>query len=131
MKPVKNLTLRGIVISGKGEGKKYLALHWVKNQIEGKLGFTPYEGTLNLKLSQENAKLREELERVEALEICPPKGYCVGMIFRAKIDTYECGVIIPKTESYPKNIIEIVAHEKLRRKLDLKNGDEVKVSVSF
>jgi riboflavin kinase len=128
---MKNLTFCGVVTSGKGEGKKYLALPWVKSQIEEKLGFIAYEGTLNLKLSQKGAKLRSELKGVERLKICPLEGYCVGAAFKSKIGTLECGIIIPSLESYPKNVLEVVAHEKLREKLHLKDGDKINVTVSF
>ncbi|MEM2419584.1 MAG: DUF120 domain-containing protein, partial [Candidatus Bathyarchaeia archaeon] len=41
----KTIQVKGKVFSGTGEGSKFVGLKWVKNQIEEKLGFTPFKGT--------------------------------------------------------------------------------------
>ncbi len=125
------LTLDGKIISGQGNGKKYLALPWVKQQMEEKLGFTLYLGTLNLKLSSESAKRRKLLETTETLKIRPAEGYCVGLLFKAAIGETECGIVIPQVEGYPKNLLEIIAPTDLREFLHLSDGDAVAVTVYF
>ncbi len=124
------LTLDGKIISGQGNGKKYLALPWVKQQIEEKLGFTPYLGTLNLKLSGESVKHRKLLETTGA-KIRPAEGYCIGLLFRAAIGETECSIVIPQIEDYPKNLLEIIAAVDLREFLHLNDGDAVAVTVYF
>jgi riboflavin kinase, archaea type len=126
---LKNLTFRGAVITGKGNGKRYLSLPWVKQQIEEKLGFTPYAGTLNLRLTAEGAKLRSVLLKAETKVVCPAEGYCVGALFAAAVTGLECGVVIPEVATYPKNLLEVIAPVNLREQLRIEDGDQVEVVV--
>ena len=61
--------LSGTVVSGRGEGRKYVELEWVKQQVKEKLGFDPYPGTLNLRLDEENVKRRVLLEKDATLRV--------------------------------------------------------------
>jgi riboflavin kinase len=74
------ITFEGTVFSGKGEGKKFISLPWVKRQIEEKLGFTPYAGTLNIRLTAESANRKELLEKAKKFEILPEEGFCKGSL---------------------------------------------------
>ena len=116
------------MFTGTGEGKKYLELPWVKRQIEEKLGFTPYLGTLNLLLSKENAKRRKLLETADAMKICPVEGYCSGILHKAHIGELECGIVLPEVASYPQDYLEVIAADFLRANLQLEDGDEVTVT---
>jgi len=124
-----NITICGTVITGEGNGKKYIQLPWVKQQIENMLGFSPYYGTLNLQLTVEYAEKRKRLAQSKAIMINPAEGYCVGHLFRSNIGNLECAVILPQFEGYPENILEIVASVNLRETLKLKDGDAVTVTV--
>jgi riboflavin kinase len=88
------LIFEGKVFSGEGKGKKYLSLQWVTKQIEEKLDFTPYIGTLNLKLSKEDAIKRKFLEKTQLDSICPTEGYCMGLLYKAQINNKPCAVVI-------------------------------------
>jgi riboflavin kinase len=126
-----NVTFEGKVVSGQGSGRKYLALPWVKSQIEEKLGYTPYLGTLNLKLTAQSVTRKEQLVKAKAMEIRPAEGYCMGLVFKASVSAIECAVVAPKVEGYPANLLEIIAPIDLRRQLHLKDGDALKVTVAF
>ena len=119
----------GKLISGGGEGRKYVELEWVKQQVKDKLGFDPYPGTLNLRLDSENVKRRVVLEKNAKLRLCHSEGYCTGLLFKAALDGLPCGVVIPQIENYPENMLEIVAFENLRQELRLHDRDLVKVTV--
>ena len=123
------LTFEGTVITGEGNGKKYLALPWVKQQVEEKAGFTPFLGTLNLKLTAPDAKRRKLLNKTKAATICPAEGYCLGLLFKASIAGLNCAVILPQIKNYPENILEIIAPVNLRDKLKVNDGDALTVSV--
>jgi riboflavin kinase len=128
---LKKVELNGKVFSGQGEGRTFLELPWVKQQIKNKLGFTPYPGTLNLRLSEENAKRRKMLEEAPVLKVRPSEGYCTGLIYKAAIGNVECGVVIPEIKGYPHNVLEVVAPTNLKRKLELKDGDDITVTVKL
>jgi riboflavin kinase, archaea type len=119
----------GKVFSGEGSGKKYLSLPWVRQQIKKKLGYSPYLGTLNLELSNENAIKRKFLEETQSDSICPTEGYCVGLLYKAQISCTNCAIVIPQVKNYPENILEIIASSNLRKKLKLRDGNVVSVSV--
>lgn len=126
---MKKTNLEGAVFTGEGNGKRYLALPWVNQQLKEKLGYSPYLGTLNLKLTPENIKRKKKLLKAEPSIICPPEGYCVGLLFKASIKDVECAVVVPQMENYPDDVLEIIAHANLRDKLKLKDGYVVNVSV--
>ena len=125
------IELSGKVFTGQGEGRKYVERPWVRSQIEEKLGFTPYVGTLNLKLSPESEQQRRELEKSAFLRVCASEGCCSGIIFKASIGALECAVVIPEVEGYPKDVLEIIAWTNLRERLRLQDGDEVTVTVKL
>lgn len=128
---MKRIELRGVVFSGKGNGKKFVDLPWVNRQIAEKLDFTPYSGTLNLKLSEESTKRRRMLEKVSKEKIFPAKGYYSGVLFKAFIGILECAIVIPMTPDYPEDLLEVIASVNLRKTLQLEDGCEVTVTVNI
>ncbi len=121
--------LVGSVLSGRGEGKKYIELSWVRQQIKEKLDFDPYPGTLNLWLDAENVKQKVLLEKNAELRLCCSEGYCTGLLFKASVGGVVCGVVIPQVENYPDEELEVVAELNLRKELHLHDGDIVMVTV--
>jgi riboflavin kinase, archaea type len=120
----------GTVFSGKGEGKKFLDLFWVKQQIKEKLGFTPFAGTLNIRLTKDSANKKGVLEKAPGIEVEPQAGYCPGEVFRACIADLDCAIVIPKVPNYPSDVLEIIAPIYLRGKLKLMDGSKVKVVIA-
>ena len=128
---MKRIKLNGAVFSGQSEGKKFLELPWVKRQIEEKLGFTPYPGTLNIRLLPESAPRRKQLETAPSIKVCPAEGYCNGLIYPASIGDLRCAIVVPDVANYPSNILEVIAPENLIEKLHLKDGDETAVTINL
>ncbi len=124
------VTFAGTVFSGSGEGRKFIGLPWVQRQIEEKLGFTPYAGTLNIRLTKESALQKDMLGRAEKFEITPEKGFCTGILIKATIKELNCGIVIPKVPGYPKEVLEVVAAWNLRERFRLGDGSEVCVAVT-
>jgi riboflavin kinase len=128
---LKKIKLSGKVFSGRGEGEKFLELPWVKRQVKEKLGFIPYHGTLNVRLSEENAKRRKLLEKATSMIVCPAEGYCSGKVFKAFVGVLECAIVIPEVAGYPRDVLEIIAPANLREKLQLADGDKITVTVNL
>jgi riboflavin kinase len=124
------LIFEGKIYSGKGTGKNFVALPWVKGQIEKKLGFTPYPGTLNIRLTEEAKEKRKILEPKKGLRIEPQKGYYAGVLFRASINCLECAVVVPLIPNYPGDVLEIISPLYLRGKLGVMDGSLVTVCVT-
>jgi len=127
---LQRIVFKGTVFSGTGQGKKFIDLPWVKKQIKEKLGFTPYSGTLNIRLSKESIKQKKLLENASRLEIYPEKGYCTGILIKAYIDSLDCAIIIPEISNYKSDVLEIVAHFYLREYLNIADSDQVTVIVN-
>jgi len=124
------IELNGIVVSGGGDGKKFIEVPWVKQQITEKLGFTPYPGTLNIKLAEKNAEQRKLVEKAPSSKISPAEGYYNGRLFKAFIGILECAIVLPEVPDYPKTLLEIIASVNLRKALQLEDGFEVTVAVN-
>jgi riboflavin kinase len=120
----------GTVFSGQGRGKKFVELPWFKRQVEEKVGFSPYPGTLNLLLTGKNVENRRLLEISDGLTVEPQTGYYSGIMFRANIKGLECAVVIPIMPNYPNDVLEIIAPECLREQLKLVDNSVVTVSVN-
>ncbi|MEM2899568.1 MAG: DUF120 domain-containing protein, partial [Thermoplasmata archaeon] len=56
----RELSIRGKVVSGLGEGRYYIGHEGYRKQFEKKLSFSPYPGTFNI-------KLHEDLHKIELL----------------------------------------------------------------
>ncbi len=122
--------LFGIVYSGSGDGKKFVCLPWVKRQIEQKLGFSPYPGTLNLHINEENKKKKILLETPNGIMIEPQIGYCPGILLKACVGSLECAVVTPKVPNYPSDVLEIISPVYLREHLNLADGSLVTITVN-
>jgi riboflavin kinase len=127
---LKRIELGGIVVSGRGYGKKFLEMKWVKRQITEKLGFTPYPGTLNIKLTGESTNRKKLLKKAPSAKICPAEGYHSGLLVKAFIGTLECAIVIPEITHYPKDLLEVLASVNLRKTLQLEDGFELTVAVN-
>jgi riboflavin kinase len=127
--------VNGVVFSGFGEGAYYVTKSGYKEQFEGRLGFKPYPGTLNLRLrSMADIKARKELEALPGIVI---KGFMNGersygdvKSFKVLVNEKADGfiVMIHRTH-YGQDVLEVVAEESLRKKLRLKDGDLVQLKV--
>jgi riboflavin kinase len=127
---LKRIKLNGTVVSGDGDGKRFIELSWVKQQIKEKLDFTPYPGTLNVKLTKENVKQRKLIEKAPTAKISSAEGYYSGLLFKAFIGIIECAIVIPKVPDYPETLLEIIAPINLRKALQLEDGFEVTVTIN-
>lgn len=130
---MKTLCIKGSVFSGKAEGAKFVSLSWVRTQIKEKIGFDPYNGTLNLHLAKEDyLKLDKALRSAKPIEISPETGYYFGKCFKARMKrSTRCAVIIPQIPNYPENVLEIIAPFNLREKLHLRDNDTVEIIIEF
>ncbi len=126
---MRTFALKGKVFTGEGSGKKYLSLPWVKQQIEEKLGYTPFVGTLNLRLNEESVEQQKQLKTLKAMIISPKVGYCVGMLLKAHVYGVDCAVVLPQVEGYPNDVLEIIASVNLRERLKLKDEDTIVVTI--
>ena len=124
------IVLKGNVFSGNKKGKLFVSLPWVKKQMNEKLGFNPYAGTLNLRLPNKTDLNR--LREANGITIMPEKGYSEGKCFKALVNGKVRGaVVLPDVPDYPPDLLEVLAPVNLRKKFGLKDGREVEVTVKI
>ena len=130
-----SVTLEGILFSGLGEGAYYVTKEGYRKQFMEKLGFDPYPGTLNLKLTTEyDVKTMSELEAYPAIEIqgFKDESRTFGSVkcYPAIINNKEKGAVVYALRShYNASVLEIIAPVFLRGRLKLKDGNKVKVEI--
>ncbi len=132
-----SVTLEGTVFTGLGEGAYYTSKEPYRQQFIEKLGFTPYPGTLNLKLTSEyDLKTRSELDAYPAVEIQgfknEERAFGIVKCYPATIDNKIKGALIFALRShYDASVLEVIAPVCIRKHLNLKDGHKVKVEVNL
>jgi riboflavin kinase, archaea type len=130
-----SVTLEGTVFTGLGEGAYYVTKEHYRQEIVEKLGFKPYPGTLNVKLSSDyDIKTRMELDAYPAIEVRGFKNEdrTFGLVkcYPAIIGGIVKGALITALRShYDASVLEIIAPVCLRKQLGLKDGNKIKVEV--
>lgn len=130
-----SVTLEGVLFTGLGEGAYYVTRDKYRKQFMEKLGFDPYPGTLNIKLTSEyDTKARSELETYPGIEVegFKDESRTFGNVkcYPAVINNKTKGAVIFALRShYNSSVLEIIAPTYLRNQLKLKDGHKVKVEV--
>jgi len=136
---LENILIVGIVSEGMKEGGYYVAIKGYYEQFKEKLGFKPFKGTLNLKLSELNkALLRENLETRMPIIIDGFKDensertYGAVKCYGCKISLLDdrehkidAAILDIERTHHEQNIVEILAEPYLRDFLNLKDGDKL------
>jgi riboflavin kinase, archaea type len=130
-----SITLEGTVFTGLGEGAYYITKEHYRKQFVEKIGFDPYPGTLNVKLTSDyDIKARMELDSFPAVEVEGFKNgertFGVVKCYPVMIENKVKGAIITAMRShYDVSVLEIIAPVCLRKQLNLRDGNKVKVEV--
>ena len=130
----RSLQFRGHVFTGYQEGGYYISLRGYARQFREALGFEPFPGTLNLRLTDPAAiGRRRRLHSAPGVEV---KGFKDGRrsygpvkCFPAKIEGRLDGAVLGiERTHYDATVLEVIAPLNLRRTLGLEDGDECAVT---
>jgi len=130
-----SITLEGALFTGLGEGAYYVTKEGYRKQFIEKLGFDPYPGTLNIKLTADyDLKALSELDGYPAIELegfeDESRTYGPVKCYPAIINNKAKGAVIHALRShYGSSVLEIVSPHCLRSLLKLKDGHKVKVEI--
>jgi riboflavin kinase, archaea type len=129
------LEAEGTVFTGLGEGAYYISLSGYRKQFESKLGFDPFPGTLNVRLTTPiDRKVRRDLAIEKGIHIDGFKDgkrtYGGAECFQSLINgKMRCAVLVIERTIYDDSVLEIIAPVNLRKALRLGEGSKVKVNV--
>jgi len=123
---------RGTVASGLGEGRYYLSQPGYVLQFTERLGYTPYPGTLNLRLRPEDMTRVGSVKDWKGLRIdgFPAGGRTFGgaTCYGARLSGRPCHLIVPD-RTHHRDVVEFIAKEFLREALHLTDGDLLDVEI--
>ncbi|UCH37205.1 MAG: CTP-dependent riboflavin kinase [Candidatus Bathyarchaeota archaeon] len=130
------LTLTGVVFSGLREGMYYVSQSGYSQQFRRKLGYTPYPGTLNLRLASPAIDKKRELLTYPSIEIKGFQGLnrrfgdvqCYPVLINSQLEG--AAIIIDRTH-YDESVIEIISSVHLRSALNVTDGDVVTLDFSL
>lgn len=126
------MVIKGTVVEGMGEGQYYVTQPGYMEQFVEKLGFKPYEGTLNVKLLPAEHHKLDALRNGRTIDIkgFERNGRTFGDVhcIPASIQNVECAVVLPRRSHY-EDVLEIICKYHLRRTLGLEDGDQVEVRI--
>ncbi|MEM2876049.1 MAG: DUF120 domain-containing protein [Candidatus Bathyarchaeia archaeon] len=129
------VTIEGHVFTGLGEGAYYVSKELYRKQFKDKLGFDPYPGTLNIKLTSEyDIMLRREIDSYPAIKIegfkNEDRNYGDGRCYPAIIENKFKGAVVSAMRThYDSTVVEVLSPVYLRGKLKLKDGQKIRVEV--
>ena len=127
--------LKGTLVSGMGEGAYYMSLKGYTKQFKEKLGYIPFPGTLNVKLTK-----KEHIETVSQFynrDCVLIKGFSdekrtYGWVkcFNAKLNnSINCDLIILERTHHDNSIIELISQVNIRKTAKLKDGSNLTIKI--
>jgi len=121
--------VKGVVCSGTGKGRKHLSKKIYKKEIKKYFGFEPFAGTLNIKVSKSLYNMILERTKKEGTLLAKKsKEHGNVLALPCQIGSVKSLILFPE-RSIHKDVIEIAAPVELRKKLKLKDGDQVDVLI--
>lgn len=128
----RSIILEGGVTSGFGEGGYYIYIPEYKEQIETMLGYTPFRGTLNIRINNHYTEHYHRLLSMDGKKLSGfhKNGRTYGdvKIFEATVNEDVCAVLIPERTHHDR-ILEVIAPFEIRKKYNLIDGMNVKIKV--
>jgi riboflavin kinase len=128
------VVFEGTVVSGLFQGAYYISKEGYREQIQEKLGFDPFPGTLNVQIKDEDIELRHMVEKRPSIRL---EGFreserafgacnCYPLIINDDVKGY---LIVADRTIHEVSILEIISPIYLRRYLGLADGDHIKIAL--
>jgi riboflavin kinase, archaea type len=126
------ITFSGKVTSGLGEGRYYLTQPGYVVQFTERLGYTPYPGTLNVRVGDEALRRIALVGEWNGIRIdgftTAGRTFGGATCFGARLNGHPCHLIHPDRTHY-KDVVEFIAPDCLRETLPVRDDDTVAVDI--
>ena len=122
------MKINGEVTTGLGKAAFFLSQDFYVNNFLKNCGFKPYPGTLNVIVPDEYlSHINEVKDNCENI-IEPDEGFGAVKYIKAILnDEIRGAIVFPAKTEHTENYLEFIAQDKLRDKLNLKDGDIVSI----
>ena len=129
------IELKGILVSGMGEGKYYMSLKGYTKQFKTKIGYVPFPGTLNVQLlKKEYIASITQFDNLDGIMI---NGYSdekrtYGWVkcFDARLNnSIKCHLIILERTHHDNSTIELISKKNIRKYKKLKDGSKLSIRI--
>jgi riboflavin kinase len=124
------LEVRGRVFSGIGKGRYYVGHPEYQRRFRTALGYTPYPGTLNVKL--EDDEMIETLKKLRGLDGTKIESFSSGdesfsalTCFSGEMDGERVTLLFIDVTHYNDSVVELISPIYLRNRFGLKDQDVV------
>ncbi len=128
------IAVRGRLFSGMGKGGYYVGHPEYQKRFEEALGYSPYPGTLNVKL--EDGKTIKEVAGLRSKGGTKVKGFKIGgesfsslICFRGEFRGVKVALLFIDVTYYNDSVAELISPEYLRGRFGLRDGEEVTFTV--
>jgi len=127
-----DLVFEGVVFSGMFQGGYYISQPGYRDQIRELLGFDPFPGTLNLRLTGDYLESRRLLEGWPGVVLEGFRGEdrafggarCVPLLVNGEV---EGALIVADRTGYDLSVMEVISPVSLRERFGLEDGDSVRL----
>jgi riboflavin kinase len=124
------MNISGMVISGAGKGSYFISQKIYSNQFQEKLGFKPFPGTFNIQINEDNLNQIAQIPAEEMGTIEGREEFGDVKYIKASLNGEINGALVfPVKTQHPQDILEFIASDHLREKLNLNDGDLVTMNI--
>ncbi len=122
----------GTVTSGQGKGAYFMSKTFYKNQFENQLNFSPFPGTLNIKINPREIDNIHEIDKDKLKVIKGEGNFGDVLILKATLnDKIDGAIVFPKKTTHGENILEFITSQNIKETLGIKDGDSVKITIEY
>ena len=126
------MDIKGIVTSGQGKGAYFMSLPVYKTQFEKQLNFSPFPGTLNIKISEGEIDTIHSIDEDKLKIIEGKDNFGDVLLIQATLnDEVDGAIVFPKKTTHKENILEFITSKKLKETMGIKDGDSVKITLRY
>ncbi|MEE9609766.1 MAG: DUF120 domain-containing protein [Desulfatiglandales bacterium] len=125
------MKLKGFIESGAGKGVFFTGLDWVVDQFQKAMGFAPFPGTLNVRISEEDLPNVDPFFSEQDFELVPDDPqFCSAYLKKVRVNGLPGAAVFPSEDVriHGKGIIEIMSNCHIKNTLHLDDGDPVTIT---
>ena len=124
------MKLLGKIVSGMGKGTFFMSQDFYKAQFQEKVHFTPFEGTLNLKIDSNSINSMKTLPKNKFGLIHGEGKFGDVKYIEANINNEIRGALVfPAKSEHNEDVLEFITYKNLRKQFQFMDGDEVTIII--